>query len=94
MRLIRVRKAMIDRDLRETFERYGTVGMQVCLADMNHFTHSNIHMKADTVLESLLPWLTEQYDKADRRESWLLILEITITILIVFEIVIELFWRR
>jgi hypothetical protein len=39
MRWFSIRKAKIDPELRKTFERYGAVGMQIALSDMNHFIH-------------------------------------------------------
>jgi len=30
----------------------------------------------------LLPWLTEQHDMAERRETWLLLMEVAIVILV------------
>jgi hypothetical protein len=39
MRWFRIRKARIDPDLRETFEQYGTSGMQILLGTRNFFMH-------------------------------------------------------
>jgi len=86
-----IRKAkMKDGALRETFERYGTVGMQLALGDMNHFVHQNKTMKADAVLDSLLPWLTEQYDRDERRETWHIIMEAAITVVLLVELFFQL----
>ena len=39
MRWFQIRKAKIDPELRETFERYGVVGMQVALSVTNYIVH-------------------------------------------------------
>src|SRR6266496_5664861 len=91
MRWFGIRDANIDPELRKTFERYGTVGMQIALGDMNHFVHQGMNVKAqDKMLEPVLSWLTEQYDKQDRKDTWLLTMEIAITIFVGAELVIEL----
>jgi len=35
----------------------------------------------------LLPWLTEQYDRAERKETWNLTMEAAITLLVGIEVV-------
>ena len=90
MRWFRIRRTKIDPELRNTFEQYGVVGMQVSLGDMNHFRHQGKNMKADEVLDSLLGWLTEQYDKAERWETWSMTMEIAITILVASELYVSL----
>jgi hypothetical protein len=53
MRLFSIRRAKnLDSELRKTFERYGQVGMQIALGDMNHFIHQGKTIKADSVLDS------------------------------------------
>jgi hypothetical protein len=89
MRWFTIRSAKVDSELRKTFERYGTVGMQISLGDMNHFVHQGRPMKADAVLESVLAWLTEQYDKADLKETWLITMEIAITLFVGGELFVE-----
>lgn len=91
MRWFGIRPANIDPELRKTFERYGTVGMQIALGDMNHFVHKGQVMKAqDAALESVLAWLTEQYDKADLKDTWLITMEIAITLFVGGELFVEL----
>lgn len=90
MRWFRIRRAEIDPDLRKTFERYGVVGMQVSLGDMNHFVHLGQPVKGDAALGSLLPWLTEQYDRAERKETWSITMEVAITIFVAAELLLSL----
>ena len=90
MRWIRIRKAKIDPELRETFERYGEATMQTLLATTNYFVHKGKEITAMQARSDLLPWLTEQYDRAERKETWLLTMEVAITIFVVLEGVITL----
>ncbi len=63
--------------------------MQVSLGDMNHFKHKGRNVKADDVIDSLLPWLTEQYDRAERKETWLITMEVAITIFVAAELILS-----
>ena len=84
-----IRKAKIDTELRNTFERYGVVAAQVVLATTNYFVHQGKQLNAEGAGEPLLAWLTEQYDKADRKETWSLAMEGTITVFVVLGVVVE-----
>ncbi len=65
--------------------------MQIALGDTNHFVHQGKPVKAqDEMLEPVLSWLTEQYDKTDLKETWLMTMEIAITLFVGGELVIEL----
>jgi hypothetical protein len=91
MRLFSVRRAKnLDSELRKTFERYGQVGMQIALGDMNHFIHQGKTVKADSVLDSVLDWLTEQSDNHDLKDNWLLLMEIAITVFVLGELIFDL----
>lgn len=70
MRWFHIRKAEIDLELRETFEQHGVATMQAILATTNYFQHKGHSLMAQNVLPDLLPWLTEQYDRAERKETW------------------------
>src|SRR2546425_1897337 len=78
MRWIRIRKPAIDPELRKTFERYGTATMQMILATTNYFQHLDKQLMAQNVRDDLLPWLTEQYDRAERKETWSLTMDAAI----------------
>ncbi len=41
--------------------------------------------------EQLLIWLKEQYDRAERRETWLITMEVAITIFVGAELVMSIF---
>jgi len=85
MRWLRIRKADIDAELRETFERYGVATMQTMLATTNYFQHKGQSVMVQNVLDSLSPWLTEQYDRTERKETWSITMEAAITIFVAIE---------
>ena len=89
MRWLGIREAKIDSELRETFERYGTVTMQVLLAtNSTSFRHKGNLTRVSQVEDSLIVWLTEQYDRAERKETWLITMEVAITLLVLAELVL------
>jgi hypothetical protein len=49
----------------------------------------------DALIRSALPWMTEQYDRAERKETWGLFMEIAITIFVAIEAVLAVWqwWR-
>jgi hypothetical protein len=86
MRWFRIRTANIDGDLRTTFEQYGVVGMQVALSsEKNQIVHKRGWLKYEDFVQALLPWLTEQYDRAERKETWSITMEAAITFLVAIE---------
>lgn len=92
MRWFHIRKADIDPELRETFERYGTLTMQTLLATNNTmYRHQGSLVTVERYLAPLLSWLTEQYDRAEIKESWSLTMEAAITIFVVAEVLLSIF---
>ncbi len=92
MRLLGIRRAKLkDPELRDTFERYGQSTMQVVLGTTNYIWHKNQNLVADKFRDDLLAWLTEEHDKTDLRESWLLLMEIAITVLVGAEVCFEVY---
>jgi len=91
MRLFNIRKTKINDALRETFEQYGTVSMQVILGTTNAFKHKgkDVFVTDNDVHGPLLLWLTEQYDRVERKENWSLLMEIAITFLVLVEVILE-----
>jgi hypothetical protein len=86
MRWFRIREANIDRSLRETFEQHGLGTMQANLA-VGHYI---IHMEEVTLIKDIIPdlllWLTEQYDRGERKETWSLTMEVAITFFVFAEL--------
>jgi len=89
MRWFRIRKAEIDPELREIFEQHGVATMQTLLASKSWFWQKGKSVFAQNVNEELLPWLTEHYDRAERRETWSLTMEAAITIFVVVEVLLS-----
>ena len=88
MRWLRVRRAEIDPELRKTFEQHGIGTMQTLLAAPDRpFVHRGERIDANSVRDFLLPWLTEQYDRAERIETWNLTMEAAITLLVGIEVI-------
>jgi hypothetical protein len=85
MHRFRVRKADINPELRSTFERYGLGTMQNLLARAGQFRHLESLTNVSMVENDLLAWLTEQYDRAERKETWSLAMEAAITIFVIAE---------
>ena|SRR5579863_2071550 len=88
MRWLRIREAKeLDPELRKTFERYGTATMQTLLAiNSTMYRHQGNLVTVDHYVYELLSWLTEQYDRAERKETWSLTMESAITIFVAAEL--------
>ena len=84
MRWFRIRHANIPVDLRTTFEQYGVGGVQ-SWQTRRRFAGED---PEGQIRAAALAWLTEQYDRAERKETWSLTMEAAIVVLIVFEIVL------
>jgi len=84
-----VKPSDIDNVLRETFEQYGVVSMQILLATNNTtFRHEGNLRTVESVLPSLLKWLREQYQLAELKETWLITMEAVITVFVVAELLL------
>src|SRR5579864_7989560 len=89
-RWVRIRKADIDAELRKTFERYGVNTLQLMLAgNPGNFRHQGKYQDLLNFQDDLLPWLTEQHDWAEMRETWLVAMEIAITVLVAIEVILS-----
>jgi len=91
MRLFSIRRAQIDPELRTTFEQHGITTMQMLLATGDFFRHKGQAFLVRDAEASLLPWLTEQYDRAERKEHWTLLMEAAITLFVAAELFLTLF---
>jgi hypothetical protein len=89
-----IRTANIDRGLRDTFDRYDIGTMQNLLARAGQFRHIDGNLKnVSTVENDLLAWLTEEHDKAERKETWSLTMEAAITVFVFSELLFSIFGR-
>lgn|ERR1700676_1399503 len=91
MRLFSIRKAQIDPELRTTFEQHGVVTMQMLLAAGDFFRHKGQALRISATEPLLLLWLTEQYDRVERKEHWTLLMEAAITLFVAAELLLTLF---
>jgi hypothetical protein len=90
MRWLNIRKAKIDPDLRKTFEQYGIMTMQTLVGtNATFFRHKGSLTTVQMVEQPLLAWLTEQYDRTDRKETWSLTMEVAITIFVLGELIFD-----
>jgi len=91
MRWVSIRKASIPKDARDIFERFGPAVISIIL-------FSGFSGPQETEPQKVIygnsgnrkhaeAWLTEQYDLAERRESWLITMEVAITLLVATELV-------
>jgi hypothetical protein len=89
MRWFRIRKAKIDPSLRETFEQHGVGTMQSNLAAGHYIVHKEKTININDLTPDLLSWLTEQYDRAERKETWSLTMEVSITVFVFAELMLS-----
>jgi hypothetical protein len=92
MRWLRIRKAKILPRYREHFEQLGVeivrayftqpTGIAVWEDDEGKWT-------VQALREPMQFWLREQYDRAERKETWLITMEAAITILVASELVMS-----
>jgi hypothetical protein len=83
MRLCSIRSANITTPfLRDAFERHGIAVMQQIFAVRGDFYLGTERVFIANHVQEVQDWLTEKADRADRLETWHLILEVTITILV------------
>lgn len=92
MRWIPPKKAAIKDEFRKAFAQHGTLTMQMFLSTTNYFHYRDKDGKdqkamAQDVLSDLLPWLTEQYERAEVKETWSLTMEAAITVFVAIEVV-------
>lgn len=86
MRWFTIRKATINDDLRAAFEQYGVNVMQLNLALGEYIDYNGRILLIKDILGPLTQWLTEQYDKAERKETWTLTMEVAIVVLVAAEL--------
>jgi hypothetical protein len=91
MRWIRIREAVIDQRYRQMFEELGVeivrayftqdIGVPVYEDKKN-----NERWTVGNLREFMKPWLREQYDRTERKDAWLMTMEIAITVLVAAEL--------
>ena len=97
MRWFRIDKAEIPLDVRQTCERNGVMGMQLALANSAIggggvvLVDGRLHTLSEAKAGLAGLWLSEQFQRAERKETWSLVMEIAITFFVGFELAIEIY---
>jgi len=88
MRWFCIRKANIPEQERNTFERFGVPVVGSALASSFHTAAPELHPVYDNpeTRNHAADWLTEQYDRAERKESWSITMEVAITLFVAVEL--------
>lgn len=89
--MFRVRKASIPDEWRDVFERFGVNVIGGVLGGGFNPPASEIQpvYNNDTVRAHALQWMTEQYDRAERKENWMITMEAAVTIFVLFELIVS-----
>jgi hypothetical protein len=92
MKWFGVRKAAIPKDDRELFERYGAtvIAMYFATGFDPKVPELNRMYRDSTIREYAARWLTEQYDRAERKETWSITMEFSITVFVLVEMILSL----
>ena len=91
MRWFRIRRANIPPLVRTTFEYYGSTILALYITNNALFNLPelwSIYQKMET-RRYFLDWLTEQYDRAERKETWSITMEGAITIFVAAELILS-----
>jgi hypothetical protein len=85
----RVAEARIDTNVREALEVRGAETIRAVLIEDSFVleTAGGERFTLGDHEKSVLLWLKEQADKAERRETWLIIMEIAITVFVGLELI-------
>jgi hypothetical protein len=90
VRWIRIREAKLDQFYRQLFEELGVEIVRAYFTqDIGVVVYKNDAGERWTVAnlrEHMKPWLREQYDIQERRESWNLTMEVAITLFVALEL--------
>jgi hypothetical protein len=94
MRWFRIRTADIDPFFREWFEQRGVDTIRAYITMSYSITRPDGRLATEREIRPhLLDWLTEQYDRAERKETWSLTMEVAITVLVAVELILMLAFR-
>jgi hypothetical protein len=92
MRWFRIRRANILPRYREHFEE---LGAEIVRAYFTQPIGTVVYQDAEgkwtvrALHEPMQLWLREQYDRAEREESWLITMEVAITVFVAFELIMS-----
>ena|SRR4030088_363139 len=94
MRWFRIRKANLLPATREILEQLGVAVVQQRLALDTNFSVNltgRERLTLPVTRDDMLAWLTEQFDGAERKETWSITMEAAITVFVLAELLLTLF---
>jgi hypothetical protein len=83
--MLKIRKAVIDPQLRTRLERYGVPVIQQMLSHVR-FRDEEGFANIETYQAAIMAWLTEEHDRAERKANMSLAMEAGILILVALEV--------
>jgi hypothetical protein len=90
MRWVGITEAKIDPAIRELLEQYGPDTLRALLPGNAILEPVNgARVTIDDVRRPILLWLKEQADREERRETWLITMEVAITFFVLAELVMS-----
>jgi hypothetical protein len=90
MRWFRITRAEIKHETRELLEQYGPDTLRALLPGNAILeTVKGARVTIDEVRRPILLWLKEQADREEKRETWLITMEVAITLFVGVELVIS-----
>ena len=91
MRWFQVKKANISPELRQTLEQYGPETLRALLPNPPYSieTQDGTPIEWYRIARLVFYWLKEQADREERRETWLITMEIAITAFVLLELLIS-----
>ncbi len=92
MRWFRIRKANIPEENRALYERFGATVISLALT--SGIPQSGVAPQLDPLYnlegrKKAAEWLTEQYDRAERKETWSMTMEMAITVFVGVELLLS-----
>jgi hypothetical protein len=92
MKWFQIRKAKIDPFFRERFEELGSDIVRAYLTQDPGFTifhRGRLPLTTAALREPMQLWLKEQYDRMERKETWLITMEVAITVFVAAELIMS-----
>jgi hypothetical protein len=84
--MLKIRKAVIDPQLRTRLERYGVPVIQQMVSNQVRFRDEEGIAKVEGYQAAIMAWLTEEHDRAERKANVSLAMEAGILILVALEV--------
>jgi hypothetical protein len=91
MRWLKIREAKIHDALRTSLERMGVALIQQWVVASRTLQYKKVPSGQPEYAgdQEVADWLTEQYDRTERKETWSLTMEVAITVFVLGEFVLS-----